>query len=194
MNNTFKETLAQHNLLQHPFYLAWNEGKLTRDQLALYAAEYGSFIKLISKGWQQAGEQAIGREEMEHYDLWKKFAASLGAQTISANFPSVKNLANITEEHYKTYASALGALYAFEAQQPATASSKLEGLKKHYSSWNADETYFEIHATDWDEPAMLEEKINALNENDKAIAHAACASTAKALWDALSGIMEVQKN
>lgn len=194
MNNTFKDTLEQHSLLKHPFYLAWNEGTLTRDQLALYAGEYGSFIQLISKGWQQAGEEAIAQEEVEHYDLWQKFAVSLGTNLIAPNLPSVKNLVSETETHYKNYASALGALYAFEAQQPATAASKLEGLKKHYSNWNADETYFEIHATDFAEPAMLEEKINALNENDRAIAHEACASTTKALWNALSGIMDAQKN
>ncbi|HLK28994.1 MAG TPA: iron-containing redox enzyme family protein [Puia sp.] len=194
MNNTFKDTLAKHSLLQHPFYLAWNEGKLTREQLALYAGEYGSFIKLISKGWQQAGEQKIAEEEMEHYELWQKFAGSLGTHSIAANLPAVKNLVEETNNHYSNYPAALGALYAFEAQQPATASSKLEGLKKHYSTWNADETYFEIHATDFAEPALLEEKINALNENDKAIAHEACASTTKALWDALTGIMDAQKN
>jgi pyrroloquinoline-quinone synthase len=194
MNNTCKETLVKHNLLQHPFYLAWNEGKLTRDQLALYAGEYGSFIKLISKGWQQTGEPAIAQEENEHYELWQKFAFGLGAKNISASLPSVQNLVETTEENYQTYAGALGALYAFEAQQPDTASSKLEGLKKHYSNWNADETYFKIHATDWEEPAMLEEKINALSDADKAIAHKACESVAQALWNALTGIMDAQKN
>jgi len=194
MNNTFKQTLEQHSLLKHPFYLAWNEGTLTREQLALYAGEYGSFIQLISKGWEQAGEKAIAAEEVEHYDLWQKFAATLGTNNIAPTLASVKNLVSTTEAHYKNYASALGALYAFEAQQPATAASKLEGLKKHYSNWNADETYFEIHATDFVEPAMLEEKINALNEADRAIAQEACASTTKALWDALTGIMDAQKN
>jgi pyrroloquinoline-quinone synthase len=194
MNNTFSETLTQHNLLQHPFYLAWNEGKLTRGQLALYAGEYGSFINLISQGWKQAGEQAIAEEEMEHYALWKNFAGSVGADRIGANLPAVKQLVSTTESHYSTYAGALGALYAFEAQQPATAASKLEGLRKHYTHWNADETYFKLHENDLAEPAMLEEKISLLSESDQSVAESACASTCKVLWDALSGIMEVQVN
>jgi hypothetical protein len=41
---------------------------------------------------------------------------------------------------------------------------------------------------------MLEEKINLLNEKDKAIAGSACSSSCKALWDALSGIMEARIN
>jgi pyrroloquinoline-quinone synthase len=194
MNNTFSETLKQHNLLQHPFYLAWNEGKLTRGQLALYAGEYGSFISLISQGWEQTGEQAIAEEEIEHYALWKNFAVSVGADRIGANLASAKQLVSTTESCYSTYAGALGALYAFEAQQPATASSKLDGLRKHYSHWKADETYFKVHENDLAEPAMLEEKISLLSENDQAIAQSACASTCKALWDALTGIMEAQVN
>ena len=131
---------------------------------------------------------------MGHYELWKNFAGSIGADRIGANLPSVKQLVSTTESHYTTYAGALGALYAFEAQQPATASSKLDGLRKHYSEWKADETYFKLHENDLAEPAMLEEKIKLLKESDKAIAQSACASTCKSLWDALSGIMEAQVN
>ncbi|MBS1946171.1 MAG: iron-containing redox enzyme family protein [Bacteroidetes bacterium] len=194
MNNSFKQTLDRHNLLQHPFYVAWNEGKLTREQLALYAGEYGSFIQLISKGWAKAGENKIAQEEEAHYKLWQKFAGSIGAENTHASLLSVKALLNSMEQHYGSYAGALGALYAFEAQQPATASSKLDGLRKHYSSWGADETYFQIHSTDFAEPALLEQKMSALSETERAVALEACVSTAKALWEALTGIMEAQKN
>lgn len=194
MNNLFSGTLKHYNLLQHPFYLAWNDGKLTSEQLALYAGEYGSFIKLISQGWEKAGEQRIAAEETEHFELWQNFAGSIGSKPIAANLPSVKQLVGTTEDHYSSYAGTLGALYAFEAQQPGTASSKLEGLRKNYNHLQADETYFKVHENDLAEPALLEEKIGMLNEHDKAIAQSACASTCKALWDALTGIMEVQMN
>lgn len=194
MNTQLSEIFEQHNLLKHPFYLAWNEGKLTQEQLALYAAEYGSFIKLISKGWQQINETKIANEETEHFDLWKNFAMSIGSKSITAHLSSTKQLINTIEENYKTYAGALGALYAFEKQQPATAASKLDGLRKHYSKWNADETYFKVHENDLFEPALLEEKIDMLNENDKTIAYSACEDSCKALWNALSGIMSCSMN
>lgn len=194
MNTQFSEIFEHYNLLKHPFYLAWNEGKLTRDQLALYAGEYGSFINLISKGWQQTGEEKIANEEAEHFILWQQFAASIGSKSIEANLLSSKQLLNTTEDNYKTYAGALGALYAFEKQQPATAASKLEGLRKHYSNWNADETYFKVHEHDLYEPALLEEKINMLNHGDKLIAQSACAASCEALWNALSGIMNHDMN
>src|SRR4029078_4017621 len=133
MQALFSPVFEQYNLLEHPFYLAWNEGRLTKEQMGVYAAGYGSFIQLISKGWQAAGEQAIAREEEEHYVLWKNFAESLATKNIRANISQVHELVSSLKNCCGSYAGALGALYAFEAQQPATAFSKLEGLKKHYS-------------------------------------------------------------
>jgi Pyrroloquinoline quinone (Coenzyme PQQ) biosynthesis protein C len=134
MQRLFSPVFEQYNLLRHPFYLAWNEGRLTKEQMAIYAGEYGSFIQLISEGWQVAGEQAIAKEEEEHYVLWKNFAESLDAKNMGATIGQVNELVSSVKNCFGSYAGALGALYAFEAQQPATATSKLEGLKKHYST------------------------------------------------------------
>jgi pyrroloquinoline-quinone synthase len=190
MQRLFSPVFEQYDLLQHPFYLAWNEGRLTKEQVAVYAAEYGSFIQLISKGWQAAGEQTIAKEEEEHYVLWKKFAESLETKNMGAAISEVSELVGSVKNCFGSYAGALGALYAFEAQQPATASSKLDGLKKHYSNWQADETYFTIHQADFEEPALLEEKINSLSKEEKLVAALACEETCGRLWDALTGIME----
>ena len=190
MQRLFPSVFEQYNLLQHPFYRAWNEGRLTKEQMAVYASKYGSFIQLISEGWEVAGEQTIATEEAEHYTLWKLFAKSLKAKDTGTGIREVNELVNSVKNSFGSYAGALGALYAFEAQQPATASSKLEGLKKHYSSWQADETYFTIHQSDVEEPALLEEKINALSKEDKLVAALACEETCSLLWNALTGIME----
>jgi len=182
------EILLEYNLLNHPFYRAWSEGRLTCSQLSLYAKQYGSFIKLISEGWQCVNEEAIATKEQEHYELWQKFGNSLNKEANNAFLPVVDELANTTKENYRTYAGALGALYAFEAQQPATATSKLQGLKEHYSKWNVDETYFTIHANDVEDPALLEEKMNFLSTADRSIAYDACATTCRLLYNALTDI------
>ncbi len=190
MQKLFSPVFEQYNLLKHPFYLAWNEGNLAKEQMAVYAGEYGSFIQLISEGWLAAGEQAIAKEEEEHYILWKRFAETLQTKNMGATIDKVSDLVNSVKNSFGSYAGALGALYAFEAQQPSTASSKLEGLKKHYNQWQADETYFTIHQSDFQEPALLEEKINSLSKEDKIIAALACEETCSLLWNALTGIME----
>src|SRR5688572_26924394 len=184
------EIFIQYDLLNHPFYLAWSEGRLTCSQLSLYAKQYGSFIRLISKGWQCANEEAIATEEQEHYELWQKFGNSLNKEADNALLPAVDELANTTKENYRTYAGALGALYAFEAQQPATATSKLKGLKEHYSKWNIDKTYFTIHADDVEEPALLEEKMDVLSAAGRSSAYDACATTCRLLYNALTDIYD----
>jgi pyrroloquinoline quinone (PQQ) biosynthesis protein C len=83
----------------------------------------------------------------------------------------------------------LGCLYAFEAQQPHTTASKKTGLAQHYSALNADETYFEIHMNDEEEPQLLLQKIEMLSPDEKLKAVVACKKTCEALWNALSGIM-----
>ena len=182
------DAFLEYNLLNHPFYLAWSEGRLTCSQLSLYAKQYGSFIKLISEGWQCVNEEAIATEEQEHYELWQQFGNSLNKEVNYTLLPAVDELTNTTKANYKTYAGALGALYAFEAQQPATATSKLQGLKEHYSQWKVDETYFAIHANDIEEPALLEEKMDVLSAEDSAVASDACATTCRLLYNALTDI------
>jgi pyrroloquinoline-quinone synthase len=178
------------SLLEHPFYKSWNDGNLTKAQIAVYAQEYGAFIRLISDGWKRVGENEIAEEEQEHFVLWKKFANSLKAGEVEATVPQVSELVTSTNKYFQSYAGAIGALYAFEAQQPGTASSKLQGLKEHYSDWHADETYFTIHQADFAEPALLEEKFNALSAQEKIVAQTACEDTCSHLWDALTGIMQ----
>ena len=184
----FSEAFHQYNLLEHPFYRAWNEGKLTRERLGLYAKQYGSFINLISNGWENVNEDAIAVEEQEHFELWKEFGKSLNDEPGNVYLPAVDQLLKTTKEHYESYPGALGALYAFEAQQPGTAASKLQGLRDHYSTWQIDETYFEIHADDIEEPALLEEKINALTPSEKLVAELACTAVCRALYNALTDI------
>jgi len=152
--------------------------------------EYGAFIQQISEGWKRVGENEIAEEEQEHFVLWKKFADSLNAGEVEATVPQVSELVSSTNKHFQSYAGAIGALYAFEAQQPGTASSKLQGLKEHYSGWHADETYFTIHEHDFEEPALLEEKFNALSAKEKIMAQTAFENTCSRLWDALTGIMQ----
>lgn len=186
----FSETFRRYDLLEHPFYRAWSDGKLSREQLGLYAEQYASFIKLISEGWENVNENAIAIEEKEHYELWQQFKESLQVESSNSSLPAVEALVNTTKENFKSYAGSLGALYAFEAQQPGTATSKLKGLKDHYSNWNVDETYFAIHANDIEEPALLEEKMQALTPTEKIVAEQACASVCRSLYDALTRVYE----
>ena len=104
--------------------------------------------------------------------------------------PQSRTLLAVGENAFASVPEALGALYSFEVQQPATASSKLAGLREHYAGTvDADaQQYFVEHAVETDEPAMLAERIEALSDGEFARAKTACAIFSAAAWGALDGV------
>ena len=175
-------------LLKHPFYQAWEAGELPLEALQAYAREYGAFIRLMPVGWKTLGDAETEQEEIEHIELWQDFASGLGTQIADAELPAVKDLVASTEEAFAAKASALGALYAFEAQQPETAKSKLEGLKAHYDLPQKVEPYFEEHSHNEHEAVKLIKQLSGLSEDEQTRAMDACERMSKALWDALTDI------
>jgi pyrroloquinoline-quinone synthase len=188
-----KETLtaiiSKWDLLQHPFYQAWSAGTLPLEDLRTYAREYGAFIDMLPQAWDSLRDPETAQEEREHADLWSDFAAALSTRVSgSAEIPEVQGLAATAARLFQDPASAAGALYAFEVQQPATAQSKLDGLKKHYKLPADVQPYFEIHGQNEHEASKLLARIDGFSTEDQARSLQACAELAEALWNALSGI------
>ena len=182
-------------LLKHPFYQAWNMGTLSHSDLAVYATQYGEFIDTIASGWEAAGDPAVAAEEREHAALWTDFATDLNApRPAAARLAEIDELVTLAGTAFTSRPQALGALYAFEHQQPATAKSKLEGLRKHYNLAASAEVYFDIHQDDDDEPRWLAEQMDALSPAEFEMSRAACEQVASALWRGLDGVMrEIEK-
>jgi pyrroloquinoline-quinone synthase len=185
------EIVGQFDLNQHPFYQAWRAGTLPTERLAAYAAEWAPFIGMLDRGWERIGEPAYAQEEREHDALWSRFRAALGDEAAGEmRLPQSRTLVAVGENAFEAVPEALGALYSFEVQQPATAQSKLAGLREHYAGTvdtDAQE-YFNEHAVETDEPAMLAARIDALSEDDFARAKTACAVFSAAAWGALDGV------
>lgn len=182
--------LETWNLLKHPFYQAWSAGALPVEALKVYAEEYGAFIQILAEGWKTLEDPETAQEEEEHAELWEGFASALDTKAGSPKIDQTIALVNTAYELFQTRAGALGAMYAFEAQQPATAKSKLDGLKVHYSLPVEAEPYFEVHARNWHESQKILAAIETLNPLDRSQAGEACERMAQALWNALSGIHE----
>ena len=192
----FKQALdskiSDYNLLNHPFYQAWSAGELPVEALRSYAREYGAFISIMPEGWETLNDTEIAAEETEHIDLWADFAAGLDTTVTEAHIPQVKALMETADELFSEPATALGALYAFEAQQPATAQSKLTGLKAFYQLPKSVEPYFETHSHNEHEAEKLLEYIGALPSDSYATVVQACEKMSAALWDALTGIHDAE--
>jgi pyrroloquinoline-quinone synthase len=178
-------------LLKHPFYQAWNMGTLSHSDLAVYATQYGEFIDRIATGWEVAGDPAVAREERAHAALWTDFATGLNASRPAASLlPEIGALVALADTMFTNRPEALGALYAFEHQQPGTAKSKLDGLRKHYNLAPSAEVYFDIHQDDEDEPRWLAEQMDVLSAEEFELSRHACRRMANALWHGLDGVMD----
>jgi len=189
LKESLDRAVARRNLLEHPFYQAWSAGTLPVEALSTYAREYGAFISLLPNAWATLHDTETAQEEREHAELWDDFAAALGTHTAGkAKLPEVQALTATTARLCADPASAAGALYAFEVQQPATAQSKLAGLKTHYHLPAEVEPYFEIHSHNEHEARKLLARIEALPADDQSRAVQACSEMADGLWNALTGI------
>ncbi|MDE0638491.1 MAG: iron-containing redox enzyme family protein [Candidatus Poribacteria bacterium] len=192
----FKQALnnkiSEYNLLDHPFYQAWSAGKLPVEALKCYAREYGAFISTLPKGWETLNDAETVEEETEHIDMWADFADGLNTQVSEAQIPQMKKLLETAENLFSEKETALGALYAFEAQQPETAKSKLAGLKEFYQLSEKVEPYFETHSHNEHEAEKLLARISNLPSDSQETVVQACEQMSRALWDALTGIHDAE--
>lgn len=190
------EIIDNKCLLKHPFYQAWNMGTLTKGDLAIYATQYGEFIDTIAAGWEAVGDTDTANEEREHAVLWTDFATGLNApRPADTRLPEIAELVGLANATFSNRSQALGALYAFEHQQPGTAHSKLEGLRRHYNLAPSAEVYFDVHKDDEDEPRWLAEQMESLSDAEFESARAACESMAGALWRGLDGVLlEIERS
>src|SRR5580700_9082277 len=84
--------IAEKNLLKHPFYQDWQAGKLSREALQLYAAQYYRHVEAFPKHLRVLAARSEGplRETVlenlaeeenpngAHPKLWRDFAAAVG--------------------------------------------------------------------------------------------------------------------
>ncbi len=181
-------TVEPWNLLKHPFYRAWSCGSLSLDLLRTYAEEYGAFIGLLEDGWLAQDDPETAQEEREHVELWEDFAESLGTMVTSPRVPEVKRLVTTAGRLFVDYAQAAGAMYSFEFQQPATAKSKLDGLRTFYELPETAQAYFVEHQKNGHEAEKLFKRMSQMKAPQQANAIEACEEMSRALWEALTGI------
>lgn len=139
----------KYRLLDHPFYQAWTKGEITKEQLSKYHKSYSEFIELMPKYWEKInksfgitsteGAQVVA-DEQNHIALWEKWSSKLPETN---EFPRMEEVINSMET--MTPSELLGAIQAFETQQPEVAETKKEGLLCHYGYDESETTYFDDH-------------------------------------------------
>ena len=205
--------MVERAMLSHPFYQAWTEGRLPLDTLRQYARQYFHHVEAFPRAVSAvhsacpdrdgrrmlaenlAEEEGVEAGKQDHASLWLLFACGLGedegAVRSQALNPETEALIDTFRRlSRKSYASGLGALYAYESQFPGVASAKIEGLIDRYGI--ADEPtlrFFRVHETaDVEHGQVCRELLDRLPEAERAEAIAAGEELAGALWNFLSGV------
>jgi pyrroloquinoline-quinone synthase len=205
--------VAERAMLTHPFYQAWEAGTLTRDALQAYAKQYfhhvEAFPRAVSavhancpdaKGRKLlaenlAEEEGLGEGKDDHASLWLGFAEGIGAdeegvRSVRLN-PETQTLIDAFRRLSRnSYASGLGALYAYESQLPAIAKTKIKGLVDRYDARDpATLRFFEVHeVADLEHADVCRELLDALPTAERAEAHVAACELAEALRGFLTGM------
>jgi len=147
----------RYDVLRHPFYLRWSEGRLEHGELAFYAGEYRHAVVALADQTAACAHAADpelrdelvehAEEEREHVDLWDEFARSLGAGVGRPPRPETVTCAEAWTGG-EDLLERLAVLYAVESGQPAISRTKLDGLVAHYgvASDAPAAAYFALHA------------------------------------------------
>ena len=204
--------LDKYHLLKHPFYRAWNEGKLNREIIKDYAEQYYQHVKAFPRYisathslCENIEKRKILLENLQdeespkgdHPKLWKNFALEIGAD--GKKIENVKKYSFTSElidnffvQARKSYPEGLGSLYTYERQVPEIAETKINGLKNFYGvKSKIGLEFFEVHkAADVHHRKECELLLDSMTTDEQEKAEKAALSTAKYLWNFLTGMSE----
>jgi pyrroloquinoline-quinone synthase len=183
------EARARWNVLDHPFYVSWERGELSRDDLSFYAGEYRHAVVALADAAAAGGDDEHAAEEAAHVSLWDDFAASLDAPLDRE--PTTETSECATAWRREDPLEARAVLYAVESGQPDISRTKLRGLVDHYgfSAGSRSTEYFELHSDrDHEHAAASAEVLRraAPDEADRLVAAAEAAL--KGNWRLLDSV------
>ena len=212
-----KARIQEKSLLKHPFYRDWQTGRLTLDDLRIYAAQYYqfevNFPVMLSAIHSRCPDPDVRHTILDnlwdeehgpnnHAFLWLQFAAGLGLtrnDVLHAQvLPETNRLIDTFKEITSTgsYQEGLAAIYAYEAQVPATAAEKVLSLQQLYGITSPEATqFFTLHmGLDGEHSAGLAKAIAGghLTPEQEDTVERVAGRALDALWSFLDGVQRVR--
>jgi pyrroloquinoline-quinone synthase len=195
-----EESRARHNVLEHPFYVRWSAGELTREELARYAGQYRHATEALVRLCQQAAEDAPDErrpeiaahaaDEAAHIGLWDGFVEAAGGEIGAEPTPETAECVTVWTSK-DGYLEQLARMYAIESGQPEISRIKREGLARFYGiDGGPGSEYFRVHeeadhAHAEESRRLIEE---AMTSEDEDALVAAAESAFRANWRLLDGV------
>ena len=213
-----RQHITARSLLNHPFYADWREGKLSLDDLRLYAAQYyhfeASFPRFLSSVHSNCPDPEVRQSILSnlwdeehgqdnHRAQWLGFCAGLGLApedvTGSPVHPKTRNLLDTYKSvcSNQSFQEGLAAIYAYEHQVPDVAAEKLAGLRDLYGIVDQDATaFFGVHSVLDQEHSRLEEEAIAQHTgaDQEPAVESALTAALEVWWGFLDGVNELRAN
>ncbi len=202
--------LDKYHLLNHPFYKSWNDGKLTREIIKDYAEQYYQHVKAFPRYisathslCEDIEKRKILLENLhdeenknkDHQKLWRHFAFAMGStkkevESVKEEKFTTELIENFFKNGRASYAEGLASLYTYERQIPEIAETKIRVLKNHYGVTSKEGLeFFEVHkAADVYHRRACEKLLDDLSKDEREKAEKSSLSTAKYLWNFLTGM------
>jgi pyrroloquinoline-quinone synthase len=195
-----EESRRRHNVLEHPFYVRWSAGELSREDLARYAGQYRHATEALARLCASAAEAAPAQrreelaahaaEEQAHVGLWDGFVEAAGGEIGAEPTAETAGCVRAWTEP-DGYLSAMARLYAIESGQPEISRVKREGLSRFYGiDGGPGSEYFEVHeGADQAHAEQARRLISeAMGEEDADAIVEAAESAFRANWRLLDGV------
>jgi pyrroloquinoline-quinone synthase len=195
-----EESRARHNVLEHPFYVRWSAGELSREELARYAGQYRHATEALARLCSQTAETAPedqrvemaahAAEEEAHVGLWDDFVEASGGEIGAEPTPETAECVTVWTAP-ESYLAQLARMYAIESGQPEISRIKREGLSRFYGiDGGPGGEYFRVHeeadhAHAEESRRLIEEAMTPADED--ALVEAA-ESAFRANWRLLDGV------
>ena len=195
-----EESRARHNVLEHPFYVRWSAGELSREELARYAGQYRHATEALARLCGQTAEaapeehraeiEAHATEEETHVGLWDDFVEVAGGEIGAEPTPETAECVTAWTAP-DGYLEQLARMYAIESGQPEIARIKREGLNRFYGiNGGPGSEYFKVHEeadhAHAEESRRLIEDAMTVEDEDALVS--AAESAFKANWRLLDGV------
>jgi pyrroloquinoline-quinone synthase len=150
-----EESRARHNVLEHPFYVRWSAGELSREELARYAGQYRHATEALARLCEETAEiapesrrdeiAAHATEEGAHVGLWDDFVEAAGGEIGAEPTPETAECVTAWTAP-DGYLAQLARMYAIESGQPEISRIKREGLSRFYGiDGGTGSEYFRVH-------------------------------------------------
>ena len=206
------------SILTHPFYQAWQAGKLTLGDLKFYAQQYyffeANFPRFLSAIHARCPEREVRQDILDnlwdeehgvrnHRMLWLDFCGGLGLDADSVEYFAVHPNTQALLDTYEsicfdgTFQEGLAAIFAYEFQVPQVALEKIRGLKEFYGITDGPSLkFFETHSVmDQDHSQREAAAIyrHTLPEDEPEV-EGALQSALDAWWGFLDGVEEQRRS